>query len=93
MLSMFINPFYEEIIVRAYTISEVKCLTGSNYLAIILSIVIQTSYHLYQGLSSALMLAVMFLVYSLYYVKSKRIMPVIIAHMYFDFMALIRYSS
>ncbi len=93
LLAMFINPFYEEIIVRAYTMSEIKFLTRSNYLAIVLSVAIQTSYHLYQGVFSALLLAPMFLVYSMYYLQTKRIMPVILAHMYFDLIALIGYSS
>lgn len=93
VLAMIVNPFYEEIIVRAYTMSEIKYLTGSNYLAIIISVLIQTSYHLYQGITSALVLAPIFLIYSLYYVKTKRIMPVILTHMFFDLMALIGYSS
>jgi membrane protease YdiL (CAAX protease family) len=93
LLAMFINPFYEEIIVRAYTMSEIKFLTRSNYLAIFLSVAIQTSYHLYQGVFSALLLAPMFVVYSMYYLQTKRIMPVILAHMYFDLIALIGYSS
>src|SRR5215469_16216757 len=44
-----LNPFVEELIVRAYTISEVINLGGSRSLAAILSVVSQASYHLYQG--------------------------------------------
>lgn len=93
LTAMLVNPFYEEIIVRAYVMSEVKYLTNSKFLAIIISVLIQTSYHLYQGLASAWALAPMFLIYSLYYAKSRRIFPIILAHMYFDLMALWGYSG
>ena len=50
---VFINPIFEELIVRAYTISEVVNLGGSRTLAVIISVAVQMSYHLYQGLARA----------------------------------------
>lgn len=40
---VFLNPFFEELIVRAYVMSEVRDLTGSAALAVIFSVAIQTS--------------------------------------------------
>lgn len=44
-----LNPFFEELIVRAYVMTEVIELTGSATLAVALSVGIQLSYHLYYG--------------------------------------------
>ena len=84
-----INPFFEELIVRAYLISEVQSLTGSALIAVVLSVVLQATYHLYQGPASFVIYAAMFAVFSIYYVQNRRIVPVILAHFYFDFMAVI----
>jgi membrane protease YdiL (CAAX protease family) len=91
VLFVFVNPFFEELIVRAFTISEILALTGSRAWAIAVSVGLQTAYHLYQGLPYALAAGVMFLVFSLYYVRSRRILPVIVAHFWFDFSALVLY--
>lgn len=85
---VLLNPFYEELIVRAYFISEVQFLTGSRALAVAFSAGIQTLYHLYQGFNIAAAMAGVFLLFSVYYLKSRRIVPVILAHMYFDAVAL-----
>jgi membrane protease YdiL (CAAX protease family) len=90
VLFMVLNPFYEELIARAYVISEIQFLTGSAWLAVLFSVVLQASYHLYQGLAPALLATSIFTVFSLYYVKTKRITPVILAHMFFDLLALLR---
>ncbi|HEX8236518.1 MAG TPA: type II CAAX endopeptidase family protein [Abditibacteriaceae bacterium] len=88
VLFMLINGFCEELIVRAYTISEVQSLTGNITLAVAGSVVFQAAYHLYQGPLVALGYMPLFLVYSLYYVRFKRIMPVAISHVIFDLLAL-----
>jgi membrane protease YdiL (CAAX protease family) len=81
---LLLNPIFEELIVRAFTMSEVEYLTRSMAKAVVLSVAIQTIYHLYQGVPSALSLSGIFLVFSLYYAKYRRILPVILAHCYFD---------
>ena len=89
VLFICLNPFYEELIARAFVITEVKFLTGQSAAAVVASVGLQTAYHLYQGIPSALLAAAMFLIFSLYYIKRKRILPVILAHLYFDALALI----
>ncbi len=88
---VLVNPFYEELIVRAFAISQVRLMAGSGLLAVAFSVGIQSFYHLYQGIPTTLALATTFLVYSLYYVRSGRILPVILAHLYLDFLALVLY--
>ncbi|HEX7894639.1 MAG TPA: CPBP family intramembrane glutamic endopeptidase [Terriglobales bacterium] len=79
-----INPVYEEMIVRAFLISETAALTGSSAIAVLFSVLLQTSYHLYQGVPYALALGVVFLIFSIYYVRTHRIWPIVIAHFIMD---------
>lgn len=85
-----LNPFFEELIVRAYTMSEIMDLSHSGRLAVIVSVVAQMSYHLYQGLAGVLALAFMFTVLSIYYLRTRRIVPVILAHLFVDLFFLFR---
>ena len=80
----FINPFFEELIVRAYLMTEIRQLTNSVAKAVLLSTLVQTSYHFYQGAALALAEGGIFLVFSIYYARTNRITPVILAHLYMD---------
>lgn len=93
LIYVLLNPFNEELVVRAFTISEVEYLTKKASVAVIVSVVLQTSYHLYQGVFSAWGYVPMFLLFSLYYVKWKRITPVILAHLYFDLLGLLTFTK
>jgi membrane protease YdiL (CAAX protease family) len=84
-----LNPFFEELIVRAYLMTEVRQLTGSWVPAVLISVIFQTSYHLYQGWLLALSLATQFLVFSVFFARTQRIAPVIVAHGFFDILALV----
>lgn len=93
VIFVVVNPVYEELIARAYTISEVKFLTGSSAVAVVASVILQALYHLYQGIPAAIALGAVFLVLSIYFVRYGRIVPVILAHLYFDVMALLAYAK
>jgi membrane protease YdiL (CAAX protease family) len=93
LLYAITNPFHEELLVRAFLITEVEGLYQSTVLAVIVSVALQTSYHLYQGLPLALSHIPTFLVFSLYYVRARRIFPVILAHLFMDISALAVYAS
>ena len=85
-----LNPFFEELIVRAYLMTEIIELTGSAVWAVILSVVVQFSYHLYYGWAGAISLSVQFLVFALYYAYSRRALPVVLAHGFFDVYGMLR---
>jgi membrane protease YdiL (CAAX protease family) len=86
-----VDPIYEELIVRAFTMTEVEALTGSTGLAIAASVVLQTSYHLYLGIASALAAGATFLVYAGFYARYRRITPVIFSHVVWDLMVTLRH--
>jgi membrane protease YdiL (CAAX protease family) len=87
---LILTPFFEEMIVRAYLMTEILELTGSSVLALGISVLLQVSYHLYYGWFGALMLAFVFLVFALYYVRYRRALPVIVAHELYDLIAFMR---
>jgi len=91
-LFAFVNPFHEELIVRAYTITEVEGVYQSTVLAILASVAVQTSYHLYQGWVGGLSHVPAFLLFSWYFVRRRRILPVVLAHLYMDIWALSSYA-
>jgi Type II CAAX prenyl endopeptidase Rce1-like len=91
MLFQFLNPFYEELIVRAYLMTEVIELTGSVSRAVAISMAVQMSYHLYQGFPMVFALGAHFLVFSLYYAKTRRITPLILAHLFTDVSSTLLY--
>lgn len=82
---LLLNPFFEEILVRGYLMTEWISLRGSVALAAIISLAVQTSYHLYYGVYGALIVGCGLSVFAVYYAKSRRLMPVILAHMFWDF--------
>lgn len=86
----FLNPFFEELIVRAYLMTETLELTGSAAVAVIVSVLVQFSYHLYYGWTGAFSLLFLFVTSAIYYAYSRRATPVVIAHAFFDLYALIR---
>ena len=91
VLYVLLNPFYEELLVRAFLISEMEAIYRGTALAVLASVALQTSYHLYQGLPMALSHIPAFLLFSLYFVRTRRILPVILAHMFMDVSALAIY--
>ncbi len=93
ILYQFLNPFFEELIVRAYVMTEIKQITNSATKAIIVSTVLQTSYHFYQGAPAAFAHGATFLIWSIYYAKTNCIAPIILAHLYADVGATLWYLS
>ncbi len=86
---VLINPFFEELIVRAYLMTEVKALTGSWFLASISSVAIQWSYHLYYGWDGSFSIAFTFLAFSIYFARTQKATPLVVAHGMLDIWALL----
>jgi membrane protease YdiL (CAAX protease family) len=89
LIFVVVNPAFEELIVRAFITTEISALTGKSFFAVVVSVTLQTAYHLYQGVPYALALGTVFLVFSIYYLRTRRILPVILAHLWFDLSALV----
>ena len=84
--------FYEELIVRAYLMTEILALTRRVWLAVGLSVAVQTSYHFYQGVPLALSHVLLFTTFALIYAKTRSILPVAVAHSLLDVSAEFSYG-
>ncbi|MEO6390918.1 MAG: CPBP family glutamic-type intramembrane protease [Pyrinomonadaceae bacterium] len=91
ILIILINPFFEELLARAYLMTELDFLSGRPLIAVLVSAGFQASYHLYQGVIPMFLIFALFLVYSIYFVRRKRILPIILAHLYMDLIGLFLY--
>jgi membrane protease YdiL (CAAX protease family) len=91
--SVILNGFFEELLVRGYLMTEIKWLTNSRLLAVVGSVGLQTSYHFYQGTPLALSHIGFFLLLALYYSKTNRVLPPILAHILVDLVSLTRYAG
>jgi membrane protease YdiL (CAAX protease family) len=89
LIIVILIPIVEELIVRGFAMTEIFHLTESKTVAVILSVMIQFSYHLYQGIAPALMLIPIFVVFSIYFVKTGNLNPVIISHILIDIYAVL----
>ncbi len=89
VLPLVIGSAYEELLVRGYVMSEIKYLWGRWDLAVILSVLLQLSYHTYQGMGALILCFATFLVFALYYAKSRRLTPVIMAHVFVNVFSLV----
>jgi membrane protease YdiL (CAAX protease family) len=74
----------EEIIVVAFLTEKLK-FTGATFLSIVLvSALIRGSYHLYQGFGGFVGNMVMGIVFAIYYQKTRRVAPLLVAHFVMD---------
>ena len=88
LLIMIIVPIQEELIVRGFAMTEIFQLSESKSLAIIISVLIQFSYHLYQGIAPAILMLPIFIVFSIYFIKTGNLNPVVLCHVFTDIIAL-----
>jgi hypothetical protein len=85
------NPWFEEVIVRAYTMTELAAFKLPEGSIVLVSVLLQTGYHLYQGVPAALLISSQFFIFAVYYANTRRALPVILAHLYLDLFALMAY--
>jgi len=90
LLDILINPFYEELVVRAYLMTEIRSLSGSMALAAAISLILQTSYHLYYGWWIGISIGLSFVAFAAYFAKSRRALPIVVAHAIADIVGFVR---
>jgi membrane protease YdiL (CAAX protease family) len=59
---------------------------------VLISAVLRGSYHLYQGFGAFVGNAVMGVVFALFFLRYKRVMPLIVAHTLLDVVAFVGYT-
>jgi membrane protease YdiL (CAAX protease family) len=86
------NAVLEEVIVVGYLITRLRQLRLQTWHIVAISAVLRGSYHLYQGFGAFLGNAVMGVVFALYFVRFRRVTPLIVAHTLLDVVAFVGYT-
>jgi len=92
VLSAMRHAVLEEVIVVGYLMDRFGKFGWSTPLAIAVSSVLRGSYHLYQGFGPFIGNAVMGVVFAWLYTRTKRVMPLVIAHALLDIVAFVGFS-
>lgn len=85
-----VNPVFEETLVAGYVISALKSRDGS-WLGINVSVGIRLLYHLYQGPLGVIGSIPMGLIFALWFARTGRLWPLIVAHALTDFISIINF--
>jgi membrane protease YdiL (CAAX protease family) len=90
ILSAIQNAVLEEVVVVGYLITRLRTLPLVWIIAA--SAVLRGSYHLYQGFGAFIGNAIMGVVFAMFFLKTKRLMPLIVAHSLLDIVAFVGYQ-
>jgi membrane protease YdiL (CAAX protease family) len=85
------NGISEEVIVGAYLLHRLDQLGWSKWTALLASAVLRGAYHLYQGFGSFVGNLVLGLFFGLIFQRTRRAMPMLIAHFLVDAVAFVGY--
>jgi len=92
VLSAAMNATLEEVVVVGYLITRLRQLGRSAPWAIGLAAVLRGSYHLYQGFGAFIGNAVMGIVFGWFFLRTRRVMPLIVAHTILDTVSFVGYT-
>ncbi|NMO54527.1 CPBP family intramembrane metalloprotease [Actinoplanes sp. TBRC 11911] len=92
ILSAIENAILEEVVVVGYLITRLRSMNVSLPWVIACSAVLRGSYHLYQGFGAFVGNAVLGVIFALFFLRFKRVMPLIVAHSLIDTVAFIGYD-
>ena len=86
------NAVIEEFIVVGYLMSRLRQLAWGTWQTIVASAVLRGSYHLYQGFGQAFGNFVMGLVFGYWFTRTRRVLPLVIAHTILDVISFVGYG-
>jgi membrane protease YdiL (CAAX protease family) len=86
------NAVLEELVVVGYLMTRLRQLGWSSGVVIAASALLRGSYHLYQGFGGFIGNALMGVVFALFFLRTKRVMPLVVAHTLLDVFAFVGYT-
>jgi membrane protease YdiL (CAAX protease family) len=92
ILSAIQNAVLEEVVVVGYLVTRLRDLGWRWVYVVLASSVLRGSYHLYQGFGAFVGNAVMGVVFALFFIRTRRVWPLIVAHSLLDIVAFVGYS-
>ena len=92
ILAALQNAILEEVVVVGFVMTRLRQIGWNVWATIVTSAVIRGSYHLYQGFGQAIGNVVMGLVFGYWFTKTKRVLPLIVAHTILDAIVFVGYA-
>jgi membrane protease YdiL (CAAX protease family) len=92
VLSAAQNALLEEVVVVGYVLTRLRELNVRDWRAIAASAVLRGSYHLYQGFGGFIGNAVMGVVFGYFYRRTRRVLPLVVAHTILDVVSFVGYT-
>jgi hypothetical protein len=92
ILSALKNSVVEEVIAVGYLVERLELLGWRLPVVVVASALLRGSYHLYQGFGPFVGNVVMGLVFAAFYVRTRRVMPLVVAHTVLDVVAFVGYD-
>jgi membrane protease YdiL (CAAX protease family) len=92
VLSAIQNAVLEEVVVVGFLMTRFRQFAWSVPAAIVTSAAVRGGYHLYQGFGAGLGNFVMGLIFGYWFHRTKRVLPLVIAHTILDLIAFVGYS-
>ena len=92
LLSAVQNAFLEEVVVVGYLLNRLREISWSMPVVVAASALLRGSYHLYQGFGGFIGNTIMGTVFALFFIRFKRVGPLIIAHTILDCVAFTGYA-
>ncbi|MGJ9412416.1 CPBP family intramembrane glutamic endopeptidase [Aeromicrobium sp. CF4.19] len=89
VLSALQNGLLEEVVVVGYLFTRLGQLGWGQWQIIVTSAALRGTYHLYQGFGQGLGNFIMGLVFGWWYLRTKRVLPLVIAHTVLDVFAFV----
>jgi membrane protease YdiL (CAAX protease family) len=92
VLSALQNAVLEEVVVVGYLLTRLRQLGASTVAAVATSALLRGSYHLYQGFGAFVGNAVMGVVFALFFLRTRRVAPLVVAHAILDVVSFVGYA-
>jgi len=92
ILSAAQNAVLEEVVVVGYLLTRLRELGWPDWRALAASAVLRGSYHLYQGFGAFIGNAIMGVVFGYFYQRTRRVLPLVIAHTILDVVSFVGYA-
>jgi membrane protease YdiL (CAAX protease family) len=93
VLSAAMNATLEEVVVVGYLITRLRQLGRGPWWALGISAVLRGAYHLYQGFGAFVGNGIMGLLFGWFFLRTRRVMPLIVAHTLLDVVAFVGYTA
>ena len=86
------NGFLEEIVMIGFFFVKAQALRWEPWMIVVVSATIRGAYHAYQGGGGLAGNFVMGLVFGLFYLRTKRVAPLVVAHTFLDIVSFVGYA-